>query len=350
MSVRLEELGFDYIFKTLPNKILEKSSDSFLWVRLVLQQFENAYTDKDVEAILSNVPGDLFDLYSRMLCTLEPEPRKVKLARCVLKWTTLVLRPLKVQELQCAVELDMHETPHNMERLLTTVCGQLVTIDQSSNVHLIHYTVREFLVNDESHSELAVNAVQGHGHLAQICLKYLTGHVFKTLQPRLFQRADLSEDLSLLCYASAYLSDHLYKSNAADSALIPELVKFLKGNVLSWMEHIARLGDLQPLDRTAANLRSYLYQRAKYSAPMDPSFQIIEAWVVDFTRVTTMFGRDLFTCPSSVHHLIPPLCPSGSAIHKAFAHLPKSITILGHDVRQWDDCMTRIDFDGGQAT
>ncbi|KAJ2902781.1 NACHT and WD domain-containing protein [Zalerion maritima] len=350
VSLRLDELGLEHSYESLADKIIAKSSGSFLWVRLVLQELESAYTDEDIEAVLNDIPDDLLDLYSRMLSTVESDRRRVKLAKSVLTWVTLASRPLTTQELQCAVKLDIHETPHNMDKLLPTVCGQLVSVGQGSIVSLIHETVREFLTNKDLDSELAVKKVEGHGRLAGICLKYLCGDALKRSKPPGFQRLGPVQEKILVDYASLHFAHHLFKSTAEDFLGISELARFLSGNVLSWVEYIAKRGDLRPLIQTATSLRSYLRRRAKYTAPVDPNFQIVDAWVVDMIRVAVRFQQKLLSCPSSIHCLIPPLCPSTSAIHTLFANSTRSIQVYGHDLTQWDDCIARIDFDKGQAT
>ncbi|KAF3056227.1 Protein SERAC1 [Daldinia childiae] len=59
----LDRLETDESVHAMCEKILKKSSGSFLWVRLVLQEFENAWTSEAMDAVLHEVPIDLQEIY-----------------------------------------------------------------------------------------------------------------------------------------------------------------------------------------------------------------------------------------------------------------------------------------------
>ncbi|KAI1356446.1 hypothetical protein F5Y01DRAFT_323867 [Xylaria sp. FL0043] len=337
----------------LCERILAKSQGSFLWVRLVLQEFENAYTDEDIEAILNEVPNDLHDLYLRMLVSIENEKRRTKLAKSVLSWVALACRPLTIDELRCAIKLDINETPHNIEKAIPAACGQLVFIDQASRVHLIHETVREFLLSEDLQSPLAVKKGDQHGHIASLCCRYLTSEVFyaaQGLKPLRTAKTLAAPDAALVDYASRFFSDHLYRSDSQNDVPMEDLVRFLKDSVLHWMEWIARIGDLIPIRHTALNLAGYLRRRAKHVPPMDQNMQTVDSWALDLARVSARFRSKLLSCPSAIHHLIPPFCPLESTISKAFTTPGRSLNVCGSIQTEWDDCLTRIDFRKGQTT
>ncbi|KAK7975915.1 Transcription initiation factor TFIID subunit 2 [Apiospora arundinis] len=285
---KLEDLSLENIDE-LCNRILTKSQGSFLWVRLVLQEFENAYTDEDIEAILKEVPEDLYQMYTRMLATIQSERRRSKLAKSILTWVALAGRPLSIDELRCAVRLDINETPHNIEKAIPTVCGQLVFVDQSSRVHMIHETAREFILDEDLDSTLAVRKGERHGHLASLLCKYLSTDVLKNthgFKPARTSKLAAVLDASLVDYASKFFSEHLYRSNSVDDAPMRELCIFLRTNILFWLETIAGQGELQPINRTAVNLAGYLRRRTKYVPPVDKDIQLIDSWAIDLIRVS----------------------------------------------------------------
>ncbi|KAI8628819.1 hypothetical protein F5Y19DRAFT_98111 [Xylariaceae sp. FL1651] len=352
LTDRLNELALENA-EELGKRILAKSQGSFLWVRLVLQEFENAYTDEDIEAILNEVPEDLQALYLRMLKSIENEKRRSKLAKSIISWVALACRPLTVEELRCAVKLDIHETPHNMEKAIPTVCGQLVFVDQASRVHMIHETAREFVLREDLDSHLAVKKGDRHGHIALLCCRYLSGETLRPSQrlgPSWNTKPLSGPDTALVDYASKFFSDHLYRSNSRDEAPMEELAQFLRSNVLYWLEKIAQGGDLRPITRTAVNLAGYLRRRAKYTPPVDINMQTVDSWTLDLARVGAKFRSKLLACPSSIHCLIPPFCPSESIISRTFTMPTRSLTVSGSTDREWDDCLARIDFSKGQAT
>ncbi|KAI1116131.1 hypothetical protein F5Y14DRAFT_459627 [Nemania sp. NC0429] len=316
ISARLEDLSLENVDE-LSGRILTKSQGSFLWVRLVLQEFESAYTDEDIEAILRDVPNDLYN------------------------------------ELRCAIKLDINETPHNMEKSISTVCGQLVFIDQASRVHMIHETAREFLLSEDLDSALAVKKSERHGHLAYILCKCLATDaikIFQGLHPLQGTKLSMAVDTSLVEYAARFFAEHLYQSNSEETATIYELCRFLKTNVLYWFELIAQAGSLQPINRTAINLAGYLRRRTKYVPSIDKDIQLVDAWANDILRVSAKFRSQLLSCPSSIHCLVPPFCPTGSIISTSFTTQTRSLQVKGARELDWDDCLIRIDFPKGKTT
>ncbi|RYP05824.1 hypothetical protein DL764_003535 [Monosporascus ibericus] len=369
LSSQLRDMGkleSDEDCDNICERILAKANGSFLWTRLVLQEFENAWTEEAMDSILSGIPPDLFELYVRMLQSIEVDPGKMTLARSILSWVVLATHPLSVNELRCAVKLDTKLTLQNAAKAAPDVCGQLVFVDQDDRVHLIHETVREFLISEELDSVLGIVKKMGHTKLAQLLLDYLSGDVLKhrdgtaTSGPATHSRGfagrspvvRIASDLSLLEYAASHFSWHVCRATAEDDGLFKSLVNFFKSDcVLFWIEHIAKSNDLADITRAAINLREYL-GRSKYLPPTAPDFQFIDKWVVDLIRVAAKFRTQLLVCPSSIHCLIPPLCPTESMISKTFNVPGRPTPVLGvHGLPTgaWDDCLVRITFQKGQT-
>ncbi|KAM0258711.1 hypothetical protein ACHAQJ_003720 [Trichoderma viride] len=344
------------------NKILDKSSGSFLWARLVLQEFENAWTEEAMEEILREVPGELCDLYSRMVQSIEMDQRKAVLAKTILTWVVLARRPLSLVELRSAVKLDVEQTLQNMRRAIPELCGQLVYVDPTDKAHILHETAREFLLDQNMCSELTVYKELGHTRIASILTRFLSGDCLKALQMKSQRSAKLrtfgksvsmaSLDSSLLDYASIFFSEHVYRCSSGDDDLMDELCTLLNSNILSWIEHVATSGDLSHITRAAMNLREYSARRANYVPPTDLSISVVTGWVTDLIRVAAKFQSQLLIYPHSIHRLIPPLCPPDSMIGRTFSRGLRAATLIvkGLPVGTWDDCLSRIDFQKGQAT
>ncbi|KKP01908.1 hypothetical protein THAR02_05984 [Trichoderma harzianum] len=340
----LDRLETEDDLEAMCNKILKKSSGSFLWARLVLQEFENAWTEEAMEAVLKEVPEELCDLYSRMVQSIEIDKSKASLARTILTWVVLARRPLGLDELRCAVKLDLNQTLQNMRRAIPSLCA------------------REFLLDQSMCSELTVYKERGHTHIAGILIRFLSGDCLRTLQmnsQRFVKMKGLAKsastmplDSSLLDYASTYFSEHIYRCSSGDDALMEEICTFLNTNVLSWIEYVAKGGNIGRITRAAMNLRGYLGRRAKYVPPTDLSVSIVEGWVTDLIRVAAKFQSQLLTLPRSIYRLIPPLCPSESMISRTFSKDLRSATFVvkGLPAGTWDDCLSRLDFQKGQAT
>jgi pimeloyl-ACP methyl ester carboxylesterase len=355
--------------KHMCDMILQKSSGSFLWARLVLQEFENAWTEEAMFAVLREIPPDLFELYSRMAESVAQDPRKLTLAKSILTWVVLARRPLMVDELRCAVKLDINQTLQNATKAIPDLCGQLVFVDQHDRVQMIHDTAREFLLTENSALAISIQKKHGHTRLASLLLRYLSGAALnpwpaKSQQnpgrARGFAKQGVtppSGDTSLLEYACTSFSEHVYRASSADHQVMGDLSEFLSvNNFLSWIEYVARSGDLTPLARAAVDLREYIGRRMKYVPPTDRSMQLVDGWVTDLIRVAAKFRAELLACPSSIHSLIPPLCPSESVISRTFGKESRlsptssGLIVRGLSPGSWDDCLIRMDFQKGQTT
>jgi hypothetical protein len=115
-------------------------------------------------------------------------------------------------------------------------------------------------------------------------------------------------------YACSNFSYHLRQSYAGDARRFIDLCNFLSHNVCSWIEHLARTSNLQKLISTAENLMGFLQARAKHPPRIEEGFQYIDRWGADLVRLASQYGRFLTQNPSAIFWVIPPFCPSASAI------------------------------------
>jgi WD40 repeat protein len=359
-------IGHDENRKILQDRIIAKSAGSFLWVRLVVQELEHTFSEEAIEDVLNEVPPDMNQLYARILASMTKEIRGTNLARAILTWSVCVSRPLSVHELQYALKLDINETVHNLERSIASICGQLIFVDHSSRVQIIHQTARDFLLQQLQIPQFSIQKKQSHTRLASICLQFLTGDWFKNqhlqgqkVTPALYAGASLMkrgkpDDTRLKSafadYACHFFSDHLYKSSSQDSSSLGTLCSFLNKNILSWVEYIARTGDLSYLTLTAKNMKAFLERRTKYFPPISREVETVEAWATDLIRVTAKFRTQLLASPSSIYSLIPPICPSDSIIAQTYSARQRGLLIKGLKAQTWDDCLARIDFHCAQTT
>jgi hypothetical protein len=361
------------------DKILRKSQGSFLLAKLVTQQVQNAWTRQQMESILQQIPSfdnvnhhilailepdphkkmlaTLDNTYHRILKSIELDPHKKMLAKSILTWVSLASRPLTVDELRFAIQLDVNQTIQNVAKSIPSLCGQLVHVDGENRVQMMHATMRQFLLSKDLDSDLAVQRAPANTRLALLLVRYLSGiHAQRSpLATSTSARSAIesSSDSGLLAYATSFFSDHIYSSTSEDDALMGEICSFLKSrNVLSWIERIARAQDFSILTRTATNLRGYMRRRVKYLPPIDPHVQLVNGWVIDLMRVAAKFQLQLAACPSAIYQLIPPLCPPHSNIARTFASNPRLSPLVVKTLQDggWDDCLIRIDFSNVHAT
>ena len=98
-----------------------------------------------------------------------------RLAQAILVWAVRIIRPLKVAELEYALTQESGTKVLCLEEIMETLCGQLLYIDKSNVVQMVHSTTRDFLLDPSLSSELAIRRKIGHERLAMTCLKYLSG-------------------------------------------------------------------------------------------------------------------------------------------------------------------------------
>ena len=330
----------------LKEKVLGKASGSFLWVSLIVQELEQAYSEESADEVLNDVPVEMNKLYARMLESVHKNGRATRLAKSVFMWTLLSLRTLTLDEMQCAIKLDTDETVRNLGNSISAICGQLVCVDQSDRVQCIHQTARTFLLRQQAFPNLVMNKQQSHKRIAEVCLKFLAGNFFKRLRLRRIKSTSStsSPDTDFTDYASVFFSDHLQKCSSEDSTTLDLLCEFLDSNVLSWIEYLARTGKLHHVTRTAKNLRAYLTRRVKYLAPLSPQKDTLENWINDLIRLSAKFRTSLTISPSSIYTLIPVMCPSDSIISKTYTSRQRGLLIAGLTDKTWDDCLARNDY------
>lgn len=325
------------------NMIVAKSSGNFLWTALAMKHLQGANTDEDIHEILAEVPEEIESLYLSNIRKMEKAKSK-SLVKTILAWVICSLRPLTIDELKDAIKLSLSRTvSRDLHTSLDTICGQFVDVDQHARVRIVHETARAFLLSSTLESEFRVQLSVGHLMLARACLKFLLG----LKSPKRRSSAGLNTlptvQPSIAEYACLHFSEHLLKATSSSDELFKDLSDFFDMAALPWIEHVAQLRELGCLVRASAHLKDYLKRRAKH-VPLAPA--TLSAWAVDLPQITTQFGVNLLSCPSSIHNLIPPLCPRESAISRRYAGAYGTFLLRGLSDTKWSDrisCMTHRD-------
>ncbi|KAL8647803.1 MAG: hypothetical protein Q9226_006278, partial [Calogaya cf. arnoldii] len=334
----------------LITKILHKSNGCFLWVALVLKELETTHSEQQIQEVLDSVPSEMDSLYTRILDTMAMIPRNRKLAQAILRWTVCAVRSLTLEELKEAIRLDLGEVVPRLERTVESVCGHLVHVDRNSRVQIIHQTVRAFLTQDGLVSDFAINKLQEHSRLAEVCLQYLCSDELKSSRYRRRGSATRAAKRSVFAeYATVYFSEHIVRSSSSNDNRIATLSSFFNANILSWLEIVAEGGDLYFLTKTAKNLKAYMERRAKYTSPLGQQVHAISSWIQDLIHIVTNFGRPLLTSPPSIHFLIPPVCPRNSIIYRQYHEYPRCLEVVGQSELEWDDRLSCINFPESQV-
>jgi len=335
----------------LAEKVLARSKGSFLWTILVLKEALRCHSKREIDQILEEMPKDMEPLYERALASISQVSQDKKLAKAILTWATCALRPMTVSELQGALKLDMEDTYPKLRETIDMLCGQLVLVDGFGRVQIVHETAREYLLAGKSRSEFAISKAEAHTRMAHVCLTYFVGKEFKP--PRTTRRrssADvLATRLDFATYASTAYSYHLAKAGPAEGKTFQLVGQFFGANILAWIEAIAQSGNLNQLIRASKHLKTYIDACMIQSSPLDPRIQVLRQWTTDLARIPAMFATALTAFPSAIYWLIPPFCPTESAIFNTSSPGCK-LAVLGALNKQWDDRLLCIDFRHGQPS
>ncbi|VUC20622.1 unnamed protein product [Clonostachys rosea] len=132
----------------LESKIIAKSSGSFLWARLVLDELEGVYDYESISEVLQGIPEGMVPYYQRATTEMANNKRERHIARAILLWVALATRPLTVAELSQALELDIKAKLSSLKSAIGGLCGHLVSVDSNDRVRIVHTTAREFLFSE----------------------------------------------------------------------------------------------------------------------------------------------------------------------------------------------------------
>ena len=328
----------------LSRNVLNKSNACFLWVRLVLDELENVYSTDSIMDILEQIPEGMVPYYGRIIKEMARNTREKHIAKALLVWTVACARKLTIQELSQALELDANIVIPSARSAVKGLCGQFLTLDDNSDiVDLVHPTAREFLLS-EAAGEFRVTEFSSHERMALACLKLLSSNDLRAPRNPRFLTHARPPASPFLKYAMTQFSEHISLAPLKNDKLLKETEQFLNTYSLGWVERLALMGDLQALLRASKNLKAYSEKAANHGP--HPSSQVwdIANWSVDLSRLATRFGYAILHDPSSIYFLIPPLCPSGSAVYQHFGKRQDVLSVVGYKDSVWDDCAAYVGF------
>ncbi|OAQ98411.1 hypothetical protein LLEC1_06234 [Akanthomyces lecanii] len=326
----------------LTSTILRKSNACFLWVRLVIDELEGVFTTVSRMDILNTIPEGMKPYYERAIEPIEANTREKHISKAIFTWVVAVARALDLSELTEALQHDISADVPQSAGAIEGLCGQLVLVGPSNTVGLIHPTAREFLLSSEG--EFRVSLPKAHQRIALVCLKLLSGNELRPPRTTRSLHQDRPTLSRLTEYAVENFSEHIFAASSENDEVLLAMDRFLKTNVFSWIERVAMTGNYHNLLRVCKNLRAYLDRRAKYHSPLSSEVRNIDNWATDLNRLVTQFGEPLLKQPSSIYFLIPPMCPTNTAVSRQFGKRIDGLALAGYRASVWDDCIANISF------
>ncbi|GAW25471.1 putative vegetative incompatibility protein HET-E-1 [Rosellinia necatrix] len=332
------------------DQILRNSRGCFLWVSLVLEELRQVYTAADISRVLDNDHSDMDALYARIVNELSRAKFGKDLARTILTWATCAFRPLSVNEIRPAVELDIRDSIDDIEKSIGA-CGNLVFIDKAKKVQFVHLTAREFLTRKDISSEFTIDKSVAHKRLALVCIQTLCENRGNSKEGsgtrRVANNTTGNTESALYDYASTYIFQHALQVETTNNEIFVELAKFLSSReVLVWIEYLVKKTGLQRIYQAGESCKSLVSCRVYQTQPIDTRKQLllVERWGIDLVRLVNKFGNKLYQFPSSIYSLIPPFCPSESVFRKQFVNAHYGLNVQGCIPKDWDDYLCAVPY------
>lgn len=330
--------------------VIQKSEGNILWVSLVAQQMlEAGFNEEGLLQVLKQVPLGMDEIYADILAKMKAFPPKQReIARWIILWTLSSFQPLKIHELQEALQFQPPaEKVEVLEYWVAKLCGNFLVVDREKSVQPIHTTAREFLLDDTT-TEYAITA-ETHLHIAKVCVEsILKANSLGFACNRSIVRGPIptqSTDCTvsmhtypLWGYSVFWWSDHLVHANSKDLETFDLVTLTLKSpKFIDCIQKIAEAGDLRPLIRIAGNLKQYLsiLEISEMNTRRE-DVKLISLWTVDLIRLTTEFGQNLLTFPCLIETIIAPFCPKSTAIYCHYRARGRGIVLLGDVPSRWD--------------
>lgn len=121
----------------------------FLWVRLVLDSIDSAYTPEELRQTVASLPSDLADLYGRIMhriCGSGNNLRSTK-AIAILRWIAFAQRPIKLNELLHGLVHVPGELHPDIQSVpvpkVLDICKPSVEQHPDGTVSFVHFSVQE---------------------------------------------------------------------------------------------------------------------------------------------------------------------------------------------------------------
>lgn len=328
------------------SSILKKSEGCFLWVKLVVSELKKAQSTKLVRKVLEGMPDGMDRLYGRAVKTLLSVSSYIRsITISILRWALHSVRPLTIKELHEALKLDLDDEVPDLENQVCSLTENLLFVDSQSRVRLIHQTVRSFLVQESATRGLGLDEARSHRRIASVCLRHLC--LAKLRAPAARRSSHQRPFRSDFIDYAAMFYEHIRHCSASDEEIFDQLATFFQhehGNVLVWIEHIASGKDLGHLSRTGMVLNLYLRRRVKHFPLIGKGAKALEGWSVDLIRLAAKFGHNLLRAPGSILNIIPPLCPTDSAIFRLYGTRNPQLTVAGLASTVWNDQLASLAF------
>jgi ankyrin repeat protein len=255
----------------LAGKLAERCDGMFLWIKMQQEQLRSGKSGKQLEKIVENMPLGLTETYERNWKMIKSRPIMEQYrAFAILRWTMFAFRPLSISELSAALivkpdevssSLDLEELPDDIDDEyidgeIIDICGSLVEARRettgahpgSRTVHLIHSSVREFLLSvlpiwrEELSNHFPVTSQVAsesdyHDYLTRVCLGYLNDENIWDISD---EKENPWDKYPFLEYAARFWHSHISFAKLEDSenlSVVNDFFSFENENFQKWAKY-----------------------------------------------------------------------------------------------------------------
>lgn len=216
---------------------------------------------------------------------------------------------MNLRELSQALEPDFPEIL-DLRRTISDVCGQLIRVDASDHVTMIHQTAREYLFQPRE-SELFINARAYHEAL---CIKTVSALLGSRVTSDMI---DIEATLeSYLLYAATSWMYHLKASKSGSGEILDVLIRFFNGSAFPlWAQLLSGTGHLDVRMKTSKTLASFVALVRKQDASKNSLLRrladvhLLDQWAADLIRIVAKFSTSLLKYPRAIYGLVSPFSP-----------------------------------------
>ncbi|ETI19674.1 hypothetical protein G647_08687 [Cladophialophora carrionii CBS 160.54] len=199
-----------HVFETLKLR----SEGTFLWISFAVGILRKV-SISETEACLDSLPAGLYDIYGRLLRGVSKA--NSSLVAAMLRWATLSLRPLKLEELATVLAPPSCATltPAEVTKDRLQLCSGLLVLD-GDTVTLVHQSFKDYLLRAELDGDpvleyYKIDPDKANSEIAVKCLEFLSkerpsASVFSNALD--CERLRLQRDVTFLSYATAYWPLH----------------------------------------------------------------------------------------------------------------------------------------------
>lgn len=348
------KLSHPLVKSSIIRVLQNRNRGMFLWVALMIKELKSKGSIHEIRESLDSLPEGLDKVYERILTRLHASLTSSAQEFCcrLLKWIVCATRPLKLQEMRDALQIDYSansffgsdETLLYSERDFELACGSLVVI-RCGVIQLVHLSARDYLQKTELDPMLPqdlngffVDSEKSSSSLAMHCTSYLLKNCSPaTLAPgEVRQWADTliksKAKLPLLEYASLNWLVH-----ATDGA--PTVIETSQNSIFSFIHSQASLLWIY-LCLTLESYSSYqlrfdlgqFLERAIDEDVSEPhmAFDILQKWLRSWLRVLEDYFESLDRRPSDLLFMHPEdiFGPQGFPFRKPATNLYERLTQL----------------------